>query len=68
MSKTVRVLPLPDGVDMRGNWQVQVSGRRVSKHLKKSAAKRRAKREASSGDQLVIEGTNGQIIDSRTVR
>lgn len=65
---TIRVQPLPDGVNMRGSWQVKVSGTRVSTHLKKSAAKRRAKRESSMGDQVVIHGTNGQVLDSRTVR
>lgn len=68
MAKTVRVQPLPDGVDMRSNWQVKVSGARVSSHLKKSAAKRRAKREADTGDRLVIHGTNGQVLDDRRVR
>lgn len=68
MVKTIRVQPLPDTVDMRSNWQVKVSGSRVSAHTKKSAAKRRAKREASSGDRLVIHGTNGSVLDDRRVR
>ena len=65
---TIRVQPLPDGTSMRGNWQVKKSGRRVSKHLKKSAAKRRARREAMDGDELVIHRTNGSIQDRVTVR
>jgi len=63
----VSVKPLPDGTSMRGSWQVQVSGRRVSKHRKKTAAKRRAQREANSGDTLVITRTDGTIQDKRTV-
>lgn len=65
---TVTVAPLPDGTDMRSNWQVKKSGRRVSTHTKKSAAKRRAKREASSGDTLKIKRTEGTVQDTRTVR
>lgn len=65
---TVRVVPLPDTVDMRGSWQVKKNGRRVSTHLKKSAAKDRAQREAAPGDLLVVHGTGGQILDIRTVR
>jgi len=65
---TLRVQPLPDGVSMRGSWQVKKSGRRVSTHTKKSAAKRRAKRKANSGDNLYIHGVNGGVQRERTVR
>lgn len=58
---TIRVLPLPDSVDQRSSWQVQKSGRRVSTHTKKSAAVSRARREARSGDAIIIHKTNGQI-------
>lgn len=54
-----RVTPLPDGVDQRYGWQVQKDGRRVSKHLKKSAAKRRARREAGKDDSVVLHRTDG---------
>lgn len=64
---TIRVQPLPDGVSMRGNWQVKKSGGRVSTHVKKSAAKRRARQEASDGDTLYIHGVGGQVLDERTV-
>jgi len=64
---TVKVKPLPDGTSMRGNWQVVKSGRRVSKHTKKSAAKRRAYREASAGDKMVIMRLNGTVQDQRRV-
>jgi len=65
---SVKVMPLPDGTSLRGSWQVKKSGRRVSKHRKKSAAKRRAKREAMSGDKLFIYRKNGTQQDVRTVR
>jgi len=65
---SVKVKPLPDGTSLRGSWQVTVSGSRVSKHRKKSAAKRRAKREASSGDTLTITRLDGTIQDKRAVR
>lgn len=68
MAKTVKVLPLPDTTSQRGNWQVQVSGRRVSTHLKKSAARRRARRAASDGDSMVIHRLDGTIQDRKTVR
>lgn len=68
MHKTVTVAPLPDGTNMRGNWQVKVSGGRVSRHTKKSAAKRNAKKEANSGDTLKIKRLNGETQDVRTVR
>lgn len=57
-----RVTPLPDSVDMRSNWQVQKNGRRLSSHTKKSAAKRRARREAGPGDSVVIHRTDGTVI------
>ena len=65
---TVKVKPLPDGTSMRGNWQVVKSGARVSKHTKKSAAKRRAYREASEGDKMIIIRLDGTIQDQRRVR
>lgn len=68
MHKTVTVSPLPDGTSMRGNWQVKVSGSRVSKHRKKAAAKRRAKSEAKDGDTLKIKRLDGTTQDVRTVR
>jgi len=65
---TVKVKPLPDGTSMRGSWQVVKSGRRVSKHLKKSAAERKAYREASTGDKMVIIRADGTVQDQREVR
>lgn len=59
---TYRVTPLPDGVNQRGSWQVQKNGRRVSTHLKKSAAKRRARREAGANDSVVVHRTNGTVM------
>ena len=59
---TYRVLPLPDGVSQRYGWQVKKNGRRVSKHTKKSAAKRKARQMAKSNDSIVIHGMNGQVL------
>lgn len=66
--KTVRVQPLPDGVDQRSSWQVKVSGARVSSHTQKSAALSMARQKASDGDRLVVHGTNGQILRDVTVQ
>lgn len=63
---TYSVAPLPDGVEQRGSWQVKAGGRRVSTHLKKSAAKRMARRKAGSGDELVIMRTDGTIQKRRS--
>jgi len=52
---------------MRGSWQVKKANMRVSKHRKKSAAKRRAKREASMGDTIRIHRLNGTIQNTKTV-
>jgi len=65
---TVKVKPLPDGTSLRGSWQVTKSGGRVSKHRKKSAATRRAYREADAGDTLYIIRADGTVQDVRTVR
>lgn len=62
------VKPLPDGTSMRGNWQLKRSGRRVTKHRKKSAAIQKAYRKASSGDTLEIKRLNGTTQDVRTIR
>jgi len=50
------------------NWEVQSNGRVVSKHRKKSAAKRKARKLADSGDRLVIQGQDGAIITNNEVR
>lgn len=63
---TLKVKPLPDGTSMRGNWQYVKSGARQSTHRKKSAALRKAKREASAGDKLVIMRLDGTIQDQRS--
>lgn len=56
---TYRVTPLPDTVDQRGSWQVKKNGRRVSKHVKKSAAKRKARELAGPNDSVVLHRTDG---------
>lgn len=56
-----RVTPLPDGVDNRYGWQVKKDGRRVSKHEKKSAAKRTARRKAGRSDSVVLHRTDGTV-------
>lgn len=59
---TYRVTPLPDGVDQRYGWQVKKNGRRISKHHKKSAAKRKANRKAGSKDSVVLHRTDGTVM------
>lgn len=59
---TYRVLPLPDGVDNRRSWQVKKNGRRISKHEKKSAAKRKARRKAGRNDSVILHRTNGTVM------
>jgi len=59
---TYRVLPLPDGVSQRYGWQVQKSGRRISKHTKKSAAKRKARQEAGMNDNVILHRMDGSVM------
>lgn len=59
---TYRVIPLPDGTSQRGSWQLQKNGRRVSTHIKKSAAKRKAQRKAGSNDSVVTHRTDGTVM------
>lgn len=66
MAKIV-VKPAADSHDMRGNWVVDAPGKR-SPHVKKSAARRKARRLASSGDTLEIRRTDGTIQERVTVR
>jgi len=66
MSKRIEVLPLPDGVNQRGSWQVVVSGKQHSTHTKKTAAKTEARRVASPGDVIEIRRTDGSVQSSTT--
>jgi hypothetical protein len=59
---TYRVIPLPDGVSQRYGWQVKKGGRRVSKHTKKAAAKRAARRKAGPNDSVVLHRTDGTVM------
>jgi len=59
---TYRVTPLPDTVDQRYGWQVKKNGRRISKHTKKSAAKRKAKAKGGRDDNIVIHRTDGTVM------
>lgn len=59
---TYRVTPLPDGVDQAYGWQVKKDGRRVSRHYKKSAAKRAAKRQAGDRDSVVLHRMDGTVM------
>jgi len=59
---TYRVTPLPDGTDQRYGWQVQKNGSRVSKHHKKSGAKRKANREADMEDSIVVHRLDGTVM------
>ena len=63
---TYSVTPLPDGVDMRSNWQVKKSGSRMSAHTSKQGAENAARRDATEGDRIKLYGTNGQITNSYT--
>lgn len=56
---TYRVTPLPDGVSQRYGWQVQKNGSRVSKHTKKSAAKRTANEKAGQNDSVIVHRKDG---------
>lgn len=64
----VLVSPAADGTDIRSNWEVLKPGSKTTSHTKKSAAKRRAKRIASSGDTLEIRRTDGTIQERRVVQ
>lgn len=59
---TIRVTPLPDGVSQRYGWQVKKNGRRISKHTKKSAAKRKARREAGDMDSVITHRKDGTVM------
>jgi hypothetical protein len=61
---TYRVLPLSDGVSQRYGWQVQKDGRRVSKHHKKSGAKRKARSLAGASDSVVMHRIDGTVMSS----
>lgn len=56
---TYRVVPLPDGVSQRYGWQVKKDGRRISRHTKKSAAKREANRKAGPEDSVLVHRLDG---------
>jgi len=58
---TFRVVPLPDGVSQRYGWQVKKNGSRISKHTKKSAAKRTAQSEAGARDSVVLHRKDGTV-------
>lgn len=58
----IQVTPLPDGVDQRYGWQVLVNGQQKSRHTKKSAATRKARRLAGPNDTLRISSTGGQFL------
>lgn len=64
----IKVMPLDDGTNQRSSWQVRKGRRRVSTHIKKSAAKRKAKQVANAGDTMEIRGTSGRVQDRRTVQ
>lgn len=49
-------------------WKVEKNGTPLSQHNTQSNAISRARRDASSGDTLVIHNSKGQIRDTRTVR
>lgn len=58
-----RVVPLSDGTDLRGSWQVKKNGRRVGgAHRKKSAAERKARQKAGPNDSVVIHRRDGTVM------
>lgn len=59
---TYRVTPLPDGESQAYGWQVQKNGRRVSKHYKKSGAKRKARQKAGVSDSVVVHRVDGTVM------
>lgn len=68
MSRTIRVKPLPDGVDQRSSWQVTVDGARKDTNTAKAAAKRKAREVAREGDVIVLYRTDGTIQERSTYR
>jgi hypothetical protein len=70
MPTSYRVVPDSDGK----GWKVMAAKGNsrnhstVSKHRKKSAAKRKARRLADSGDRLVILRADGSIMSNNEVR
>lgn len=58
---TYRVTPLPDGTSQNYGWQVKKGNRRLSKHYKKSGAKRKAKKKAGQNDSIVLHRTDGTV-------
>jgi len=59
---TYRVVPLPDGTSQAYGWQVKKNGRRVSKHYKKSGAKRKAREKAGANDSVVLHRADGTVM------
>lgn len=60
-----RVTPRDDDTDTRQSWKVHKDGvGMVSSHTKKSAAKRKARREAGEGDSIVLHRVDGTVMSS----
>lgn len=63
---TVTVISDPASGQRTGDWAVSVNGSNVSRHRKKSAARKEARKRARKrGDVLKVQNRNGQI---KTVR
>lgn len=59
---TYRVTPLPDGTSQRYGWQVKKNGNRISKHYKKSGAKRKARNKAGPNDEIILHRLDGTVM------
>jgi len=67
MPKSYRVVPDGDGWKVMSGKSNTSNHRTVSTHRKKSAAKRKARQLADSGDRLVILLSNGKVQSNREV-
>lgn len=62
----VYVAPRTNPGERQGNWAVRTSGEIISNHRKKSAAKRKGRKEAKKRDTtLTIQKENGEIQEVR---
>lgn len=61
----MKPLTNPDGPS---KWQVLISGKRVSKHRLKRAAKRAARQEGQMGDELIVHDIQDKEINSVILR
>lgn len=68
MAGSYRVVPDGNGWKVMAASSNSANHRTKSTHRKKSAAKRKARRMADSGDRLVVLRTDGSIQENNQVR